>query len=212
MGILRQAKNPVQSKPLIIQYQFARRCIAACLQSPIEASRIIGAAIAALEQRRDDHSSSPLICDDAARSIEVIQTFQRTINALDVQGYRYEVPKNQNSVMAVSGVEISVWPDAIAQATVRGVNRIGEVFLRCTIGIPGDAAEDRRSEANGHLATIAHMHTIHALAERGTPHAPSSMVIDVSRELVVRGSVNISRRVANIETACTMIAAIWPRA
>ena len=111
----------------------------------------------------------------------------------------------------ISGVEVSVWPDVIARATVRGVNRIGEIFIRCTIGAVGENAESRRAEANGHLATIAHMHTIKALSELGTPHAPSSMVIDVPRETVVRGSVNITRRVANIEAACTMIAAIWPR-
>jgi hypothetical protein len=36
------------------------------------------------------------------------------------------------------------------------------------------------------------------------------MVIDVSREVVIRGPVNSTRRVANIEAACGMIAAIWP--
>jgi len=36
------------------------------------------------------------------------------------------------------------------------------------------------------------------------------MVIDVPRETVFRGPANIARRVANIEAACQMIAAVWP--
>lgn len=74
----------------------------------------------------------------------------------------------------------------------------------------GDAAENRRSVANGHLATIAHMHTLDYIADLGAPHPPTSIVVDVPREAVVRGPVNSARRIANIEAACAMIAAIWP--
>jgi hypothetical protein len=211
LGILRQAKNPGQNKPLIIQYQHARRCISACLQAPANTSRIVAASLLNLEQRRDDTSSSPLVRDDAERSIEVIQTFQRTVNALDIGGARYEPGPSPSPSLIISGVEITVYPDAIALSSVRrGDDRIGSVFIRCTIGGAGDAAENRRSEANGHLATIAHMHASQSLSHLGVPHAPTSMVIDVSRERVVRGPVNSTRRVANIEAVCGMIAAIWP--
>jgi hypothetical protein len=212
MGILRQAKNPVQSKPLIIQYQYARKTIAACLQSPVEANRIIGASIAALEQKRDDMSSSPLIRDDADRSIDVINMFQRSVNALQLDGYRFSVATNQNGLIDVSGVEISVYPDAIAYAPARGGDmRVGAVFLKCTLGLTGDSAESRRTEANLHLATIAHMFALETLASMGTPHAPSSMVIDITRQTMARGPVNIKKRVDNIRAACDMIAAVWPR-
>ena len=111
----------------------------------------------------------------------------------------------------IAGVEITVWPDAVALIPARnGETRIGGVFIRCTIGGAGDAAENRRVEANGHLATIAHMHASQYLGHLGTPYAQTSMVIDVPRETVVRGPVNSTRRVANIEMACGMIAAIWP--
>jgi hypothetical protein len=112
--------------------------------------------------------------------------------------------------MNINGVEISVFPDTVASIQQRNQGRIGQVFIRCTIAPAGAVLENRRIEANGHLATIAHMHTTQYLAHLGTPHAPTSMVLDVPRGVLVRGSVNYARRVANIEIACQMIAAIWP--
>jgi hypothetical protein len=211
IGILRQAKNPSQSRPLVIQYQHARRCISAWLQEPASINRLAAAAITALQQRRDDPTSSPLVRDDAVRSISVIETFQRGVNALDLAGVHFEAPPTPSVSLTIAGVEVTVWPDAIARVTTRsGESRVGEVFIRCTIGPQSDGAENRRSEANGHLATIAHVHAATHMQHLGTPHSPTSMVIDVSRQTVVRGPANIARRVANIETACAMIAAIWP--
>jgi len=210
LGILRLAKYPSDSRPLVIQYQHARRCIAACLQSPARMNGNAAAAIIALEQRRDDPVSSPLTRDDAVRSIEVIQTFQRTVNAIELNGRRFDAAPHPSPPLTISGVEVTVWPDAIALVDGRDSSRVGEVFIRCTIGASGDAAENRRSEANGHLATIAHMHAVANLQHLGTPHSPTSMVLDVSRNVVVSGPASTTRRVANIQAACGMIAAIWP--
>lgn len=211
IGILRQAKFPGPSKPLVIQYQLARRCIAACLQAPQDANRIAAGARVQLEQRRDDTANGPLIRDDAARCLEVIETFQRTVNGLELGGITFLLGLNPSPSLMISGVEVTVWPDAVSSVDARGgETRIGEAFIRCTIGAGGDPAENRRAEANGHLATLAHMHAAQFLAGRGTPHSPTSMVIDVSRETVVRGPVNTTRRVANIQAACGMIAAFWP--
>lgn len=211
INVLRQAKNPSQNKPLIIQYQHARRGIAACLVSPGDINRIVAASVVGLEQRRDDPSSTPLVRDDAIRSIEVIETFQRSVNALGLSGARYESPPKPSRSLTISGVEVAVTADAVARAPARGGrDRVGEVFIRCAIGTSGDAAENRRADANGHLATIAHMHAAQFLTGLGDPHAPTSMVVDVSRGLIIRGPSSTTRRVANITAACSMIAAIWP--
>lgn len=209
--ILRQAKHPGQSKPLIIQYQHARRPIASALQNSFEQPRILAGAIVGLEQRRDDPANSPLVRDDAMRSIEVIQTFQRTVNSLDFGNAQFDAPINPAPPLSIAGVEISVWPDATTRIGSRSGERIGQLFVRCAMGGAGEAAASRRAEANAHLATIAHMHAADHLSHLGTVHAPSSMVLDVPREHVVRGSTSIARRVANIEAACEMIAAIWPQ-
>jgi hypothetical protein len=210
MGILRQAKNPGSSKPIIIQYQHARRGISACLQTPELINHLIAQAATNLEQRRDDTANGPLIRDDAQRSIDVLQTFQRSVNALNLWGAEYLPPPNPSPPLMIVGVEVSVWPDAMSLVWKGDEARVGEVFIRCTIGAAGDAAENRRAEANGHLATLAHMHTKQNLGDKGTPYAPASMVIDVPRSVVVTGPVNITRRVRNIEDACRMIAAVWP--
>lgn len=208
MAILRQAKNPGEARPLIIQYQLARQCIAACLIQPESMNRTIAQAVVSLEQRRDDQANRPLVRDDARRCIEVIQTFQRTVNALNLwSGLRYEAAPQRVPTMTRAGVEISVFPDAISY---RGGERVGEVFIRCTIGETNDNAENRRQEANSHLAVIAHMHAVAEMGHRGTPHSPTSLVIDVPRSRAVYGPPSTTMRVRQVETACAMIAAIWP--
>lgn len=171
-------------------------------------NRTIAQAITSLEQRRDDAANRPLVRDDARRCIEVVETFQRTVNALNLwAGVRYEAAPQRPVPLSISGVEVSVYPDAIAY---RGGERVGEAFIRCTIGGNNDSAENRRLEANGHLAVIAHMHAVAHLGPRGTPHSPTSMTIDVPRERVVCGPASTTTRVRQVETVCQMIAAIWP--
>ena len=210
MGILRQAKNPGPNRPLIIQYQHARRTIAECLRDRNGINRIVAASIINLNDRRDNAANGPLVRDDAQRCINVIETFQRSANQLDLWNVEYIAPRLPSPPLNINGVEISVTPDIVALETRRNDIRVGEVFVRCTIGGAGEAAEGRRGEANGHLAAIAHMHALQYMADLGTPHAPTSIVIDVSRGIVVRGPVNSTRRIANIEAACAMIAAVWP--
>lgn len=210
MGILRAAKYPGESRPLVIQYQHARRAIANCLISPDRINRIVADTVINLEQRRDDPANRPLIREDARRSIDVIETYQRSANALELDGVRFVAPLQNLPSLMIGGVEVSVFPEAVAYAAARAGERVGSVFVRCAIGGEGDAAANRRAEANRHLATLAHMHTAEHLGNLGTPHAPTSMVIDVPRVRVTRGPANINLRVRNIEAACGMIAAIWP--
>lgn len=210
LGILRQAKNPGPARPLIIQYQIAKRAIAECLRNRAQLNQIVARTVTELEARRDNGTNGPLIRDDAQRCIDVIEAFQQAQNQMDLWQHQYSEPAQRLPSLNIRGVEVSVFPDVVASIQQRGVDRVGQVFIRCTIGQTTDVAENRRAEANGHLATIAHMHTMQYLAHLGTPHAPTSIVIDVPRQTLVRGSANYARRVANIETACQMIAAIWP--
>lgn len=208
LGILRQAKNPGPSRPIIIQYAHARRTIAECLRDRPGLNRIVAEATLDLEHRRDNGSNGPLVRDDAQRCIDVIDTFQRASNALDLWGVEYREPRHPSPPLNIGGVEISVSPELIAIDGRRG--RVGQAFVRCTIGQGGEAAEGRRAEANTNLATIAHIHTQQYLGDLGQAHPQTSMVVDVSRENVYRAPANSARRIANIEAACAMIAAIWP--
>jgi hypothetical protein len=210
IGILRAAKYPTEARPLIIQYQHARRAIASCLAAPADTNRLVAAAVVALEQRRDDPASRPLVRDDARRSIDAILNFQRSVNQLDLEDVTFEPALQRPQSLMIRDVEISVSCDAVAIVASRNGPRVGEVFVRCAIGNDGDAAENRRLEASGHLATVAHIHATAHLAERGTPHSPSSMVIDVPRQRVIRGPASTTARVRNIEAACGMISAVWP--
>ena len=210
IGILRQAKNPGPNRPLIIQYALARRAIAGCLRDRAGLPRLVAEATIDLEARRDNGANGPLVRDDAQRCIDVIDTFHRSSNQLDVWGVEYLEPRQPSPVLNIAGVEISVAADAIVRDNRRGQQRVGQAFIRCKIGEGSDAAEGRRREANTILATIAHMHTRDYLGDIGAPHPQVSLVIDVPREAVYRAPANSARRIANIEAACIMIAAIWP--
>ena len=210
LGILRNAKYPGEARPLVIQYQHAKRGIAACLVTRENLNAIAAQAIVSLEQRRDDEANRPLIRDDARRSIEVIEIFQRSVNALDLANVRFEAAPARTENIEINGVEVSVSSDATVLSSSRAGDRVGQLFIRCAIGIEGDAADNRRADANQHLATVAHLHSVATLGHRGTPHSPTSLVIDVPRERVVRGPVSTTLRVRNIEAACSMIAAVWP--
>ncbi|MFU7529305.1 hypothetical protein [Qipengyuania sp. ASV99] len=193
---------------MIIQYHLARRTIAECLRDRGAINRIAANSIVALEERRDNNDNGPLVRDDAQRCIDVVEQFQRTANALDIWDAEYHEPHQPSPPLNINGVEISVFPDILVLDNRR--QRVGQAFIRCTIGTSGDAAENRRQEANVQLATIAHMHTLQYLTDLGQPHPQTSLVLDVSRELIFRSPANSARRIANIEAACTMIAAIWP--
>ena len=208
LGILRQAKNPGPNRPIIIQYAHARRTISECLKDRGGMNRICANSTNALEERRDDATNGPLIRDDAQRCIDTIQRFQLTANALDIWQSEYREPRIPSPSLNINGVEVSVASDALVIDNRRG--RVGQAFIRCTIGTGGDAAENRRQEANVQLATIAHMHALQYLADLGQPHPQTSLVIDVSRETIFRAPANSARRIANIEAACAMIAAVWP--
>lgn len=210
LGILRQAKNPGPNRPIIIQYYHARRAIAECLRDRAALNRVCAEAAQDLEDRRDDGTNGPLIRDDAQRCMDVIELFQRSANQMDVWGLEYLEPRVPSPALNINGVEISVSADAISRDNRRVPSRVGQAFIRCTIGTAGDAAENRRAEANTHLATIAHLHTRQYLSDLGDPHPQTSLVVDVSRQLVVRAPANSARRIANIEAACAMISAIWP--
>lgn len=210
MGILRQAKNPGPNRPVMMQYAHARRAIAECLRDRGGINRIIARSVLDLEIRRDDGANGPLVRDDAQRCIDAVERFRGAANALEIWDADYLEPRLPSTSLNIAGVEISVAPDLIVTAARRNQTRVGQVFIRCAIGTAGDAAGNRRAEANGHLATIAHIHTSQYLADLGMPYAPASMVVDVQRENVIRGPVNSARRIANIEAACSMISAIWP--
>lgn len=210
MGILRNAKFPGEARPIIIQYQAARRAISACLIDRAGANRYAAQAVAALRAKMGDPATRPLVRDDARRCIEVIEAFQASLNAFDLGGISFHPPQKDGPPLTVNGVEISVQADASAFAPARGDVRVGQLFIRCKIAQEGEAAENRRSEANSHLATIAHMHALANLGDLGTPHCPTSMVLDVPRRRAVRGPSSTVRRLQNIEAACQMIAAVWP--
>lgn len=210
LGILRQAKNPGPNRPIIIQYQYARRAIAECLRDRGGLNRIVAATTLDLEHRRDDGTNGPLVRDDAQRCIDVLDLFQRSANQLDLWQSEYLEPRLPSPSLNINGVEISVAPDAIVRDQRRAPQRVGQAFIRCTIGGAGDAAENRRAEANTNLATIAHMHAQQYLGDLGQPHPQASLVVDVSREAIFRAPANSARRISNIEAACAMIAAIWP--
>lgn len=208
--ILSNAKYLDSGKPKIVQYQYARSAIASFLISPTREAAILAQALTHLEQRQNDSALSAFARDDAKRSAELIESFQRSLNALDLQGNVFEQPPKNSSPLMINGVGVNVTPDAVVLGSYKQEERIGAAFLRLAKGADTEAADTARAAMFPILAALAHMHAATNLSDVGIAHAPLSLVIDVPRAEVCRASVNLTRRVANIEASCRIIAALWP--
>jgi hypothetical protein len=208
--ILKNAKYIDSGKPKILQYQIARAAIGQYLISPTRDMTIRSQALATLQQRQNDSALKAFAQDDAKRSIEAIETFQKSLNSLDLQGNVFEMPDKNATPLMIHDVAVSVQPDAIVMGSYKQEDRIGSAFLRLAKGAETEAADANRSAMFPLLAALAHLHTASNLKDVGVAHAPLSLVIDVPRGEVCRATTSLTRKVANIEASCRFIGALWP--
>jgi hypothetical protein len=209
--ILTNAKYIETGKPKIIQYSIARAAIANFLVSPTRDLGILAQAISTLQQRQNDSALSAFAQDDAKRSIEVIETFQKSLNSMALDGNVFEAPPKNVTPLMIHEVAVSVQPDALVMGSYKQQECIGSAFLRLAKGGDSEAADANRAAMFPLLAALAHVHTATNLTDEGKAHAPLSMVIDVPRGEVCRATTSLSRKVQNIEAACRFIAALWPK-
>lgn len=206
MGILRRAKNP--QKPPIIRYKDARTAICTYLSDHARNIRSLATTEAMLQQRHDDSSTSPLLRDDAAHSIQVLHAAQRLSNQLAAYDF-HTAPRDQDKLI-ISGIEVSVRADLLVYGSSRSAEQIGSAILRMTMDdTDNDTARERRRNMGLYVATLARLHTEHNISSNREPANRLCLSIDIQHgEVFVAPTAN-TRRVNDLENACRMIAAVW---
>ena len=207
IGIIRRSKFP--QTPPIIRYRDARAAVCAYLTDATRSVNHLMVAEQMLRQRIDDPSTSPLMRDDAAHSIDVLHAIQGMQNQL--AGYDFHTAPAQQNALQLGGMTVSVRADMLVHGASRGVEQIGSAVLRMTMDdADSEVARNRRRNMGLYAATLARLHTDQNIGTNRTPVNRLCMSIDIQHGEVFVAPNSNTRRTNDLGSACQMIAAIWP--
>lgn len=207
MGIIRRSKYP--QIPPITRYRDVRPVICQFLSDPQRSVNRLVDAEELFQARIDDQATGDLMRDDARHSIEVLHALQGMQNQLAAFNFQ-DAPQEQDK-LAIAGVEVSVRADLLVTASWRGTDQIGAAVLRMTMdNAETDAARQKRRDMGFYVATLARMHVDQNIPSNRQPVNRLCMSIDIQHGEVFPAPNANSRRVSDIESACRMIAAMWP--
>lgn len=207
LGIIRRSKYP-QTSP-IIRYRDVRRVICQYLTDPRRPVNLLVDAEELFQARIDDPTTGDLMRDDARHSIEVLHALQGMQNQLAPFNFQ-NAPQDQDK-LDVAEVEVSVRADLLVNASWRGTEQVGGAILRMTMdNAETDAARQKRREMGLYVATLARMHIDQNIDTDRQPANRLCVSIDVQHGEVFPAPNANTRRISDIESACRMIAAMWP--
>ena len=208
-GIVRRSKEVNTS--VVVRYSDARTVIRNALCDMANEKRIIAAARALFEQKADDTALSAWARDDAAKSIDVLDSLSFIRNQL--VGFDFQPAPQAQPYLIIGGVQVSVNCDTLIHREIKGKPSIGGALFRMTK--PDDAeteaAKAKRKEMGAYAATLVFMQLEQNLAGNNQPHHEICWSIDIQNSEVHTAPRNYKTRAANLETACEFIAAMWGR-
>jgi len=207
LSIIKRSKYP--QKPPMIRYARIREPIRVYLSDPIRNVNPLVAAEQMLVQLSSDSSQKPLVREDAKLSIEVLHALQGMANKLGPLDFHL-APARQGKLL-ISGVTVSAHADLLVHGTSKGEDQFGAAILRMTQDdAETEAAKSKRKEMGQYVAAIASLHAEQNLESDRAPANRLSMSIDVQHGEIFPATNSNTRRISNIQSACTMIAALWP--
>lgn len=202
LGIVKRAKKP--REVVVVRYKDARQAIVEYLCSP---TRDVGILVAAENnlQNRLQTAQSQFVSDDATQSIAALHAAQAMQQKLG--GYAFQTPSSPNRSLTLAGVRISLRHDMI----VTQGNDLGAAILRVSKDDSGTSpAKQKRREMGLYVATLIWMQLQNARTLTGAISRGLCMSIDVQHgEVFVAPRAN-TKRVRELESACAIIAALWP--
>jgi hypothetical protein len=209
-GIIRRAREV--STAVAVRYTEARSVLRAALCDLVNEKKIVHAARDAFEQKSEDSSLSTWTREDAAKSVDVMDSFMVMRNQL-VGFDCVEAPQSQ-PYLQIGGVSVSVNCDILIHRDIKGTKAIGGGLFRLTKPEEDetDAAKAKRHDMGAYAATLVYMQVVQNLAADRTPHPDICCSIDVQCGEIHKAPKNYKTRSNNIETACEFIAAMWDKA
>lgn len=208
-GIIKRAREV--NDAAAVRYSDARKAIRAALADSVSDKKIVNAARESFEQKTADASLTSWVRDDAAKSIDVMDSFLLMRNQLI--GFNFTAPPNQQSILQIAGVAVSVNCDVLIHGDIKNVPSRGAALFRLTKPDEEEtsAAKSKRHEMGANAATLVLMY----LQSSSQSDAPISnelcWSLDIQAGDIIRAPKNYTNRKANMETACEFIAAMWDK-
>ena len=209
LGIIRRAAEPQTF--VTTRYKDVREPLRAFLADPARNVSRLHTAEAIFTGRAEDRSESALRQDDARKSIEVLRALRGMANQL--APYSFSAAPQSQAKLNISGVEVSVRADLWVHGVARGRENIGGAILRMTQDDADTAtAADKRREMGTYVATLVRMHVDRVRPVVAEVINRLCMSIDVQHGQVFTAPNSAARRISDLQSACTVIAALWSRA
>lgn len=164
---------------------------------------IIYRAIAELEAKE---VSSDFQAQDRDLSVEALELFLDTVDRLDLNGLEVSQANHNAAPLAISGVSVSVRPEAVLNGQDRhGGRTVG--CLKLYLSKTSPFGED--GVAAGYIGAALHRFTEEQLANGGRADYRLCQVVDVFGRRVFVAPRAMQRRHDDLEAACEEIALLW---
>jgi hypothetical protein len=197
--IVREQKLP--SEVVVLHYSKAWEPIAKYLKNGCTDPAPIADAITKI---RNATPTSDWVASDNANTITALQHFLEAAKLLPEATYI----KGQNEAppLVISGVEVSVRPDFILRMTKREKTCTGTLKIHYT------KDDDKALSKSGqeYVATLCHLWATKHGPKSYAPDPSLCFSLDLFRRHLVEAPKSVTRRMAEIEIACSEIAAVWP--
>lgn len=204
-GIIKDAKFPRTA--VVAQYRHAREAISKFICSDIRDHKILADVTNALTEKESDEDATGWSRDDARRSLEAIQVFQKSMNAMGVDKLDCRPIAGAQPPLLIGDVTISVSLDATAHRISKGKDMVGGVsFLFSKAAeTSGTARADRCKVASVLTMLFAQEH----LAYLGQADPAICFSFDVMAGKAYPAPKTYKTLLANMEAACEEVALRW---
>jgi hypothetical protein len=209
LSIIRRAADPQTF--VTTRYKDVRELLRTFLADPARNVNRLHAAELTFTNRAEDPAESALRQDDALKSIEVLRALRGMSNQL--AAYSFSVAPQSQPKLILSGVEVSVRADLWVHGASRGRDQVGGAILRMTQDDSGSStAAEKRREMGSYVATLIRMHVDQVQPMQVEASSRLCLSIDVQHGQVFTAPNAVTRRINDLRSACTAIAALWGRA
>jgi len=209
MGIIRRAKE--KKSAIAVRYADVRPSLSGAMCDPIKSKGFLATAYDSFEQKASDASLSAWTREDAAKSLDVIDAFNKMQNSF--AGFDFvQAPRKQPS-LKLGGVAVSVNCDVLIHRPVKGVEAIGAALFRLTKPEEDETetAKSKREQMGKCVATLVLMQVGANLAGNRKPLFDLCWSVDVQSREIHKAPKNSKALMANMENACHFIAAMWDK-
>lgn len=204
-NIIKRSREPEEVRTT--RYRNARRAVCAYLVDPMRSASHIATAVTAFNQQAADPALSSWQHNVAEQSTEIVHAVQGMSN--EVGRYNFVKASGRSHIMLICGVEVSVRLDLLVHDNSKGKDQIGAAVLKMNKDATTPVTLQRRKDAGGYAAALIWLYVSQHLHTNRIPVNRLCMSIDVRHGKAFIAPPRNSRRIKDIEAACTAIAALW---